>query len=149
MRCEAVRCSASQLRGRESCLRKADPATGAPRFPLLLGRAVQGATAARCTLTLVAGRPERPWRGWKGDRDRFLRGHRLVHCLRVDSDCGQAKTVLAPFLLQTGAEVAVTSRAQATWLQSGTASERGEGTKEGGRWAAYTPTDSFCLLCRA
>lgn len=47
VRCEAVRSSASQMRGWEACLRSADPATGAPG-PLRPGRAVQGATAARC-----------------------------------------------------------------------------------------------------
>lgn len=52
MRCEAVRLSASQMRGWEACLRSADPATGAPG-PLRPGRAVQGATAARCTLASV------------------------------------------------------------------------------------------------
>lgn len=52
MRCEAVRWSASQTRGREACPRSADPATGAPG-PLRPGRAVQGATAARCTLASV------------------------------------------------------------------------------------------------
>lgn len=52
VRCEAVRSSASQMRGWEACLRGADPATGAPG-PLRPGRAVQGATAARCTLASV------------------------------------------------------------------------------------------------
>ncbi|MEJ1284358.1 hypothetical protein NN561_015343 [Cricetulus griseus] len=101
VRCEAVRSSASQMRGREACQRSADTATGAP-CPLQ-GCAVQGATAARCSLPSVTGRPERPWRGWKGDRDRFLRAHRLVHCLRSGSGCGRAKAVLVRAFLPTRA----------------------------------------------
>lgn len=132
VRCEAVRWSASQTRGREACPRSADPATGAPG-PLRPGRAVQGATAARCTLASVTPGTRETLARLKGWPRAISRVHRLAHCLRAVSGCGRAKAILAPAFLQSRAEVAVTSRAQATWPQSGRAPEHGEGTKKEGR----------------
>lgn len=148
VRCEAVRSSASQMRGREACLRCADLATGSPG-PLRPGRAVQGATAAlsaQASVTPGTRKTLARLEGWLAESDFLCAsiGSLFEGCLWLRPSKSGSRARLPPNPCRGRCDLKSPGHLASTRQSS----RAGEGTKGGGRWTASSSTDSFHLLSR-